>query len=94
MGPVPRWYVENGLDYKETPYAGGRIDVYGLNSEEFYKGKTELSLPIMREEDYYVFSDWLESFHSEELMSLKQIINLYEKDNPKIRWFNQEELHE
>jgi hypothetical protein len=63
-------------------WSGGRIDVYGTG--EPYGD--ELSLPIMHGEDYARFSVWLRTFKTETMWTLKQLVQEYEKTNPKIRW--------
>ena len=73
----------------KTYYAGGRIDIYGLNEEEYYCGRSEYSLPIMHGEDYNDFSSWLEDFQTHELWSYNDIIEEYEQyRKKKIRWDN------
>ena len=79
MGPINKaWLEENGDDW-----AGGRIDVSGTN-EPF---GIELSLPIMKSTDYSRFSEWLWRISTTDLWSLDQLVELYEKDNPKITWW-------
>lgn len=63
-------------------WAGGRIDVRGTGNPY----GEELSLPIMHGEDYNRFSDWLDTFETDFIWSLDQIVELYERANPKIRW--------
>ena len=71
----------------KTHYAGGRIDIYGLDEEEYYCGRSEYSLPIMHGEDYNDFSSWLENFRTHELWSYHDIIEEYEQyRKKKIRW--------
>lgn len=63
-------------------WSGGRIDVYGTG--EPYGD--ELGLPIMHGEDYARFSVWLRKFKTETMWTLNQLVEEYEKTNPKIRW--------
>lgn len=63
-------------------WSGGRIDVYGTGNHY----NDELSLPIMHGEDYDRFSDWLNGVETEYVWTLNQLVELYEKTNPKIRW--------
>ena len=62
---------------------GGRIDIRGTD----YSYGEELSLPVMRGEDWYTFSEWLDTFETTEVWTLDQIVEEYEKTNSKIRWF-------
>jgi hypothetical protein len=89
MGPVAlRWYEERGLlnDKREITehYACGRLDVRGGNTDINYGD--EISVPPMRSEDWASFGIWLDDFQTDEMWSLKEIIEEYEKTNPKIRW--------
>ena len=93
MGPISMdWYEKNGVDYEKVKYSGGRIDIYGLDPEEFWGGRGEHSLPLMRTEDWNLFSDWLDDFESEELMSLIEILQEYRQDTGHvIRWWKDDE---
>ena len=63
-------------------WSGGRIDVYGTD----YKFGYELALPIMHDEDYSRFTYWLYSIKSVTILSLDDLVEMYEQTNPKIRW--------
>ena len=63
-------------------WAGGRIDIYGTGRHY----GDEMGLPIMHAEDYNRFSEWLHTFETDDVWSLNQIVEVYERDNPKIRW--------
>ena len=68
-------------------YAGGRIDIYGLDENEYWCGKSEYALPIMAGESWNLLSDWLDDFTSESLVPYNELIDTFEKDtNTKIRW--------
>lgn len=67
---------------------GGRIDVGGLPTDEYYNGQGELGLPIMDGPSYARFSDWIVKFRTETLWTLDQLVEEFEKSNPKIRWHN------
>lgn len=67
---------------------GGRIDIYGLSQEEYYGGQSEMSLPIMDGISYKNFSEWLEKFESKTVLSLDELVEEFEKNNPKINWFD------
>lgn len=62
-------------------YSCGRIDV--CNGEPY---GTELSVPPMRAEDWNAFSDWLDNIETDDVWTLEQLVELFEKTNPKIRW--------
>ena len=83
IGPINKtWCDEHGSDW-----AGGRIDLYGDNLGPY---GDEIGLPIMKTEDWYRFSEWLETFHTEKIYSLDKILEQYYKDgNPKIIWFHE-----
>jgi len=68
---------------------GGRIDVYGLPDDEYYCGKSEMDLPIMDGPSYAGFSEWLEKFETDTMWTLSQLVEEYEKSNPKIRWHDE-----
>lgn len=75
------------IEVIHTHYAGGRIDIRGLPEDEYYDGRHEYGLPIMRSEDWVSFSDWLQEFKTEELLTFEEIIEEYESMNgTKIRW--------
>jgi hypothetical protein len=42
----------------------------------------------MRTEDWRRFGDWLDDFTSETMLSLEELVDEYEKTNPKIVWVN------
>ena len=80
------------IEYKEflESYSGGRIDIYGLSEEEHWGGKSEYGLDVMKTEDWNRFSDFLDDLETEELVSLEYLFELYERDNPPIRWWKDE----
>jgi len=83
MGPINRdWIIKNGNNW-----CGGRIDVSGLDYFEYYEGRTELGVPLMHAEDWRSFGNWLWEFNSESMLNLEQLVSIYERENPKIRWF-------
>jgi len=40
----------------------------------------------MHEDDWNRFSDWLDSFQTDELWELDMLVAEYQKTNPPIRW--------
>lgn len=77
------------VEYEEVTeyWYGGRIDVYGLDTEEYWCGTSELALPIMDAKSWSGFSTWLRSFESTRFYSLQELVTAYETTNPAIRWF-------
>jgi hypothetical protein len=72
-------------------WCGGRIDIYGLDSDEYYCGTSEYGLPIMDGESWNKLTDWLDEYTSEELTSFEDLIIIFEREtNHKIRWADNE----
>jgi len=92
MGPIDLgWYEKNGVDYEKVKYSGGRIDIRD-DTKEGYDGWDEHSLPLMRTEDWNLFSDWLDDFETEELLELDEILEEYRQDTGHvIRWWKEDE---
>ena len=68
-------------------WAGGRIDIYGLDPAEHWNGMSEYSLPIMRAESWGELTEWLDDFESEELLEFDDLINTFETETGhKIEW--------
>lgn len=84
-GPLaPDWFEDR--DTKEF-WCGGRIDIYGLSDEEYYDGQHEYDLPIMDEESWDMFTDWLNEYTTPRLVSYEEIIEAFEEDTGHIiRW--------
>ena len=77
MGPINYdWLEMYGKDW-----AGGRIDVRGLEENE------ELYLPLMKVGDYGRFSEWLYDFQTETLWTLASLVDEYEKSHSPIIWW-------
>jgi len=82
MGPINKqWYEERGLEL--WTYAAGRIDCRG---EDLGPYGEEIGLSPMLVEDWSRFSDWLNTFETDFMWNLKDLIELYERNNPKITW--------
>jgi len=78
MGPINiDWIKEHGSDW-----AGGRIDMYGGD----WSYPEEIGLPIMKSSDYATFSDWLDTVETDDVWTLQQLVEQYEKTNSKIVW--------
>lgn len=83
--------IEIGDTYKiedvTVHYAGGRIDIYGLDPEKYYNGTDEYGLNIMHGEDWNALGDWLWDLETEEKVPYDELIALFEKHyGKKIRW--------
>lgn len=82
------WYSDakkgDTIEYEDiTEYwYGGRIDIYGTGDPY----GDEMGLPIMDGPSYKRFSEWLETFETETVWTLDQLVEEYEKSNPTIRW--------
>ena len=74
-------------EYEEVTehWAAGRIDVRG--TEDIYG--PELAVGVMKQEDWYRFGEWLNRFTTNEIWNLEQLVQEYEKTNPKIIWYNE-----
>ena len=82
MGPINKqWYEERGLEL--WTYAAGRIDCRGEDLGQF---GDEIGLPPMYREDWHRFSAWLDTFETDFMWSLEELVELYERNNPKITW--------
>jgi hypothetical protein len=73
------------FEYDEiiTEYACGRIDCRGEDLGPF---GDEIGLPPMLAEDWGRFGKWLNAFETDFMWSLKELVELYERENPKITW--------
>lgn len=68
-------------------YSCGRIDIYGLNEEEHWGGKSEYGLGVMETESWNILSDFLDDYESSDLISYDDLINHFEtKSGHKIKW--------
>jgi hypothetical protein len=106
MGPAGLWWFEkNNIPFeliqmestiikpgeqffykKYEPWFGGRIDCYGGD----WHYPEELGLPIMDGESYGRFSDWLDNFKSEELVTEEYLFETFEKETGhKIRFWKE-----
>jgi hypothetical protein len=77
MGPINlEWIKQHG-----EGWCAGRIDIYG---EGLYPD--EIGLPPMKSEDWGRFSNWLDTFETDYMWTLRMLVSEYEKTNPKIQW--------
>ena len=84
FGPIKEY-----KSYTES-YSCGRIDIYGLDNEEYWGGKSEYSLGVMRTEDWNALGDWLDKLTTSSLCSYKELLHDFEKDyGQSIKWINE-----
>jgi hypothetical protein len=103
MGPiVTKWYDDNNIPYtmetilvsttpreykKYKSYSCGRIDIYGLDEEEFYDGKYEYGLAPMETESWNILSEFLNEYKSIELASYDDLIYEFKtQTGHEIQW--------
>ena len=63
-------------------YSCGRIDVMGTDDPR----GDEIGVPPMLSLDWCRFGRWLETFETDDVWTLDQLVELYERSNPKITW--------
>jgi hypothetical protein len=63
-------------------YSCGRIDVRGTGDPY----GEEIGVPPMLSLDWARFSRWLDTFETDAVWTLDQLVELYERANPKITW--------
>ena len=75
-------------DYKDyVEYSCGRIDIYGLDEEEYYAGKSEYGVAPMRHEDWNDFSEWHDKIECKVQIRYDTLIHMFETTHKrKIRW--------
>jgi hypothetical protein len=64
-------------------YSCGRIDVMGSDDP---RGDDEIGVPPMFSLDWCRFGRWLDTFETDSVWTLDQLVELYERTNPKITW--------
>ncbi len=76
------------LDVEEPTqsYSCGRIDVRGNDLGPY---GTEIGVPPMTDLDWRRFGDWLMTFETDDVWTLNQLIEMYERANPKITWWKE-----
>jgi hypothetical protein len=70
------------IDVITVPYSTGRIDVGGTGDPY----GPEIGVPPMLTEDWNRFSTWLDTFETDDVWTLDQLVELYERTNPPITW--------
>ena len=77
------------VEYKHflESYSCGRIDIYGLDEDEYWCGKSEYGVAPMLTEDWNAFGDWLDNIKDESLITYKELIRQFEEHQGQpIRW--------
>ena len=77
------------VEYKDflESYSCGRIDIYGLDEDAYWCGKSEYSVAPMRTEDWNAFGDWLDNIKDERLITYEELIRQFEEHyGQPIRW--------
>ena len=65
-------------------YSCGRIDCRGDDLGQF---GDELGVDPMKDESWAQFGKWLNTFETDYMWTLDQLVELYERKNPKIEWW-------
>ena len=64
-------------------YSCGRIDCRG---EDLGPYGDEIGVPPMKSEDWQRFGVWLNTVETDYMWTLDQLVEMYERTNPKIEW--------
>ena len=70
------------LEVITQQYSCGRLDVMGTGDPY----GEEIGVPAMTSKDWARFGNWLETFETDAVWTLDQLVELYERTNPKITW--------
>ena len=89
------WKETSGKIFEKTQYrhylesySCGRIDIYGLDEQEHWCGRSEDSVAPMRTESWNLLSDYLDDYESSELVSYEDLIEDFEtRSKHKIEWW-------
>ena len=65
-------------------YSCGRIDCRG---EDLGPYGDEIGVGPMKAEDWHRFGKWLNTFETDFMWTLEELVELYERNNPKIQWW-------
>jgi len=74
------------VEYSEIiqEYSCGRIDCRGEDLGQF---GDEIGVGPMKAESWHQFGKWLDTFETDFMWSLEELVELYERNNPKIEWW-------
>jgi len=67
-------------------YSCGRIDCRGDGLGPF---GDEIGVDPMKAEDWHRFGKWLNTFETDFMWTLEELVELYERNNPKIQWWKE-----
>ena len=73
------------LELITQSYSCGRLDVRGTGDPY----GEEIAVPTMTSDDWARFGNWLDTFETDDIWTLAQLVELYERTNPKITWDEQ-----
>ncbi len=65
-------------------YSCGRIDCRGDDLGPF---GSELGVDPMKDESWARFGNWLDTVETDDLWTMDQLVEMYERTNPKIEWW-------
>ena len=65
-------------------YCVGRIDCRGDDLGPF---GDEIGVDVMKAEDWYRFGKWLNTVETDYMWTMDQLVEMYERTNPKIEWW-------
>lgn len=83
MGPINTdWILKHG-----DCWCAGRIDVSATEENPW---GDEIGLSPMLTQDWNKFSDWLDTFETDDIWTLEQLTEMYEIVNDKITWLIKE----
>ena len=74
------------FEYDEViqSYSCGRIDCRGEDLGQF---GDEIGVDPMTTESWNRFGKWLDTFETDFMWTLEELVELYERNNPKIQWW-------
>ena len=74
------------FEYDEVTqgYSCGRID---CNGDDLGPYGDELGVDPMKNESWARFGNWLDTVETDYMWTLDQLVELYERTNPKIEWW-------
>ena len=74
------------FEYDEVTegYSCGRIDCRGEDLGQF---GDEIGVDPMKNESWAQFGKWLGTFETDAMWTLEELVEMYERTNPKIEWW-------
>ena len=79
------------VEYSEIiqEYSCGRIDCRGEDLGQF---GDEIGVDPMKAESWHRFGNWLNTFETDAMWTLEELVEMYERTNPKIEWWIEESV--